>query len=66
MYYYSSSFSFDDDVVTFFKEGAIEKNKNPCYLNFRHRLLIFVAIIVVGEKKCRKNVNHQDVIPSGM
>jgi hypothetical protein len=25
--YFSSSFSFDDDVVTFFKEGAVGKTK---------------------------------------
>jgi len=40
--YYSSSFSFDDDVATFFKEGEVGKKKLYC-LNFRHHITNFLS-----------------------
>jgi len=48
--YYFSSFSFDDHVATFFKEGVVGKRtifSITSILNIT--LLIFVAIIVVVE-----------------
>ncbi len=41
--YYSSSFPFDDDDATFFKEGVVGKNIISCYLNFKHRIINFCS-----------------------
>jgi hypothetical protein len=38
--YYYYSFSFDNDVATFFEEGAVGKKKKNC-LNFRRRIINF-------------------------
>jgi membrane protein DedA with SNARE-associated domain len=48
--YYSSSFSFDNHVATFFKEGVIGK-RTIFFItsNFNITLLIFVTILVVVE-----------------
>ncbi len=75
-------FAFDDDVGTYFKEVVIGKKKFFVAWISSIALWIFVAIIVVvehfrcccycdyfgnNEKEiCRKNVNHQDVILSGV
>jgi len=73
--YFSSSFSFDDDVVTFFKEGAIGK-KNLCCLNFRHHITNFCnhyccyrtlePLLLLRKKYVGKMSTTKNVIPPGM
>ncbi len=42
--YYYSSFSFDDDVAKYFKEGVRGKKNNIfCCLNFRHHITNFCS-----------------------